>query len=123
MSGDRCWHSGTDPLRDTHKHTHQHTDTCVFSGRMRLAEVEGLLVERLDVGEMAFLAALMSVAFGWDMQAAQDRRELKTLASLSRESMGGLTGSGRSMPCSVFTEVLHRDDGRLSLPRLPQALS
>lgn len=70
-----------------HTHTHQHTDTCVFSSQMRLAEVEGLLVEWLDVGEMAFWAAMMSVAFGWDMQAAQDGRELKTLASLSRESI------------------------------------
>lgn len=61
---------------------------------MRLAEVEGLLVEWLDVREMAFLTVLMSVAFGWDMQAAQDGREFKTLASLSQESMAGLTGLG-----------------------------
>lgn len=68
MSSDR----GPDPLRDMHMHMHmhQHTDTCVFSGRMRLAEVEGLSVERLYVGEMAFVAALMSVAFGWDVRVA-----------------------------------------------------
>lgn len=75
------------------------------------------------MGEMAFLAALMSVAFGWDVQAAQNGRELKTLASLSLERVAGLTGLGQSMPCSVFTEGLHLDDARLSLPHLPQALS
>lgn len=50
------------------------------------------------------------------MQAAQNGRELETLAFLSHKSMAELTQLGIIMPCLAFTDVLHVDEVWLSLP-------
>lgn len=50
------------------------------------------------------------------MQAAQNGRELETLAFLSHKSMAELTQLGIIMPCLAFTAVLHVDEVWLSFP-------
>lgn len=65
---------------------HKHTDTRVLTW----AEVEAPLSGTTRCGETWLLAALMSVTFGWDMQAAQT------------EGTGGL-----SAPLSKVWQGLH----------------
>lgn len=66
--------------------------------------------------EMAFWSSVNEADLQWGTQAARSGRELETLASVSLESMAGLTQLGIIPPCLAFADVLHVDEACRPLP-------